>query len=184
MLAKEVMRWRDSFSAKYGSANISIYSPDNFSLEKLGNDLFGNGLFAEKKLILLYGLPDDTASTNKISAGLTGDIAVVLEKKRQDINPDCIVIFISYKPDKRKKLYKFLSSHVMKEQKFAPLTGKRLLAYVLETFSCLDESLATYVLQRVGTNLSRIHQEMDKLMTYAEVSGETISQAMIDLVVW
>ena len=132
LLAKEIKRRKESFADKYGKDNIKEYSPANFSLMEISNDLFESGLFAEKKLVIMYGIPDDTFAPHKISAGLTSELAVMLQKKRDHINPDTIVIFVAYTPDKRKKLCKFLTSHVAKHQECKKLKGKSLLKFVLD----------------------------------------------------
>ena len=109
LVEKEVRRWKSSFSSKYGKDNISIYTPHNFDVATIANDLFGSGLFAEKKLIIVYGIPDDGFSGHKLPAAQSSELGEILERKRSQINPDSIVMFVAYKPDKRKKLYKFLS---------------------------------------------------------------------------
>ncbi len=167
LLSNEIKRWKTLFAAKYGHDNIKEYASSNFSLADISNDLFGSGLFSEKKLIVMYGIPDDTFAPHKIPAGITSELAILMEKKRENINPDNIVIFVSYTPDKRKKLYKFLTAHVSKHQEFKKMKGKTLLKFVLqEAESLLSEETARFLIERVGTDTQRLIKELDKLRTY------------------
>ena len=75
----------------------------------------------------------------------------------------------------------------MKQQTFSPLSGKRLVAYLRSQFEQLDDSTAQYLIQRVGTNLSRLHSEMDKVLTYMEeemTGSQKVTTDLIDEVVW
>lgn len=82
-------------------------------------------MFATKKLIVIYGIPKDNTTSNKTNANKSNAIEEYLQKQWGNIPDNSIIIFVSYKPDKRTKGYKFLSKHTdIKEYK--PLQDKQL----------------------------------------------------------
>lgn len=185
LVEKEVRRWKDSFSSKYWKDNISVYTPHSFDVAAISNDLLGSGLFAEKKLVVIYGIPDDGFAGHKLLAAQTWALAELIEKKRSEVNPDSIVVFVSYKPDKRKKLYKFLSWNVTKHQDFPPMTWKRLVRIFAEQSDLLNDELAGYIVERVGSSFARLMTELAKLEAYAEYHNMTaLDKKTIDEIVY
>lgn len=185
LVEKEVQRWKKSFSAKYGTDNINSYSMSNFSVQAISSDLFESGLFAEKKLVILYWVPDDTFSWHKMPVALTVDLAEMLETKWDQISDDTIVIFIAYKPDKRKKLYKYLTWKVTKHQDFPPLKWKSLVSFLNWESELLDMDSSEIIVNKVWGSMSRLMSELDKLTVYCEVNWiKKIDSKVIEKVVF
>ena len=185
LVEKEVTRWKKSFSAKYGTDNIKTYSMSNFSLNAISSDLFESGLFSEKKLLILYGVPDDTFSGHKMPAAITNELAETLEHKRDQISDDAIVMFVAYKPDKRKKLYKFLTWNVTKHQDFQPLKWKGLVNFLNAESDLLTEQTAELIVKKVGSSMARLMSELDKLIVYCAVHDiSKVDEKIINKVVY
>ncbi len=68
LLWQELKKWKKSFAEKYGQQHIFSFSSDNFDIPVMIDTIFSGGLFVTKKLVIIFGVPGDKVSDNKISA--------------------------------------------------------------------------------------------------------------------
>ncbi len=148
-------------------------------------------LFSEKKLIIVSGVPADTDSDNKLSAKQIEEFSDAF-LARSGILPDTVLlVLISYKPDKRLKLYKFLKDNA-EIKEFKKLSAIQLKLFVKEYLWSLQmtDDVIEYFLMKVGKDLYRISGELEKLQLWAQVQQHDstieekiqIDQKIIDLV--
>jgi len=65
-----------------------------------------------KKLIIIFGIPKDTDSENKINEAKYTEFENKFMNSVENLSEDVILCFVSFTPDKRLKLYKFLAENV------------------------------------------------------------------------
>ncbi len=140
------------------------------------------GFFAQKSLIVAYGIPKDLTYWKE--AYTSSEIEDFLKKNIEHIPSDNILILVSYKPDKRTSGYKFFSKQTTLKQ-FSPLKTPALLQLIHEKSHWkLSSSDITYLLEIVWTDAWNIVQECKKLIAYADFhSKEKISREDIDHIV-
>lgn len=130
--------------------------------------IFGGGMFATKKLIVISGVPKDSTPSNKASAKQVERIESTLMEQWENIPADSIVVLISYKPDKRTKGYKFFSTKAQLKE-FKPLKEIELVNFVKQRLGELvTGDTATLIVATVGTSLFHLANECDKLQSYAD----------------
>lgn len=184
LLNQEISRRKSNFAEKFWSNGIFSFNSENFDLGQLKESIFGWGLFASKKLIIIHGIPTDSDTSNKISAETSEKLTEEIIAKEGQILADNIVVFVSYKPDKRGRFYKFLEQNT-KVKTFEKLSGIELKNFVKNELNwpTIDYSTIDYFLIKVGNDLYNIVNECKKLQTRCKAHKEsTISAPMIDLI--
>ena len=129
MLHTEIQKWKSAFLEKYGEHGLFVFKSNELDQETITNCIFSGGMFATKKLIIIYGVPRDNYAPNKVLASKVSPIEDILIKKWEQIPSESIVILISFKPDKRTKSYKFFSKNA-EIKVFNPLKGPQLTQFV------------------------------------------------------
>lgn len=169
----------DNFYLIYGPDKSAIYNELNILLNKLKiddvikydmttssvldviEDASTVGLFSTKKVIIL----EDCFF---LGANKTIEKQEELEKYIEKYNPDNYCIFLAYmeKVDTRKKIYKLLSKHKVIELK--KINEEYVHKYVEEQLKKEDYKLEDmdYFLQKVGSDLYNVKNELAKLMMY------------------
>ena len=179
LIRQEVAKRQSSFAEKYGADSIVTFSPEGFDLARVSYTLWGSGLFDTKKLIILTGIPSDTL--NPLRAADLEPLLDKITKSRQTIPQDHIVVFVSYKPDKRKKDYKFFSeTFTLKE--FKPLTDKSAANRIAQYLGDipLAEGVADTIVSKVGSDLYRLSSELDKLKIRQQIHPGTITAQTVE----
>jgi len=100
------------------------------------------------------------------------------------IPEETLLVFISAKPDKRLKFYKFLERNATLKE-FNQLKPKELKEFVISQLSgiFIPNDVVEYFTLKVGTDLYRIWFECEKLKIWCEAKKlSTISVEMIDKV--
>lgn len=157
--------------------DIVKYDMTNSNILDIVEDASTVGLFSPKKIIIL----EDCffLGTNK-----TIDQLEVLEKYIEKYNPSNYCIFLAYieKVDTRKKIYKLLSKHKVIELK--KVDKEYLKKYVEDIIAKEKYKMESidYFLDKVGTNISNVKNELDKLMMY-KLTDKEIQREDIDKVV-
>jgi DNA polymerase III delta subunit len=133
-------------------------------------------------MIIIKHVPVDTYA--KISSKLQEAFAESYIKQSNNISPDTIVIFVSYKPDKRLKLYKFLEKNAEHKIFKSPTESQRKASIQQRSGNITrDADALNYFLLQVGSDMYRLHSEVDKLLTRVQVHNKThITKADIDIV--
>lgn len=172
LIDKKIEKWKKVFKQKYQSSNIYIFWEWNFNLDNIKQALLWWWLFDDKKFIIIKWAPKD--SYTKINTSNLDSLNNFLQKNIENINKENVVVFISYKPDKRTKFYKFLSKNSdVKEHKL--FNEKKLLEYIEKTF-WVNNDLAKYILEKIGNNLFNIHNELEKILKI----NDKITKELID----
>ena len=162
LLDSQLEKWKKAFIEKYWVNNLYIFNEDNFVADQIANALSGWWLFDEKKFIIIKWFPKDSLS--KVPSSEYEKLEKFILEHIDNFSSENVVVFVSYKPDKRTKIYKFLSSHPRIELKeFKPLTEKKLLAYLTENFP-ISQQDANYLIEKVGTNLFLLVNEIKKIL--------------------
>ena len=167
-LHQEIQKWKSAFLQKYGEQGLFVFKSDDLDKATITNCIFSQGMFATKKLIIIYGVPRDNYQTNKALASKISPIEEMLIAKRDQIPTDSVVILVSYKPDKRTKGYKFFEKNA-EVKVFKELKGVQLTQFVEKKLgSLVDNKHANLIVSLVGNNLFNLANECDKLALYAQ----------------
>ncbi len=175
LIDNQLDKWKKAFLQKYGSNNFYSFWEWNFDFEKISSVLMGGWLFDEKKFIIIKWVPKDAFV--KVNSSEYSKLENFLLEHLDNISSENVICFVSYKPDKRTKLYKFLAKNKNIELKeFKLFTEKKLLEYIQKTFQ-VNESLASYVVEKLWTNLFNIHNELEKILkVYPQITKKYIDK--------
>jgi len=185
-LDKEVLRWKENFAQKFGKDAIFVFDNQNFDAERVLEAVFGGGLFSQKKFVIIYWLPIDTDSGNKLLLKQTEFFLDIFLEREGEIPEDVLLMFVSYQPDKRLKLYKFLQK-VAEIKIFSLLNSVQINLFIKEQLKDLqiDSTVVEYFLLKVWKDLYRVVHELEKLCLRCQVhSIPKITLEMIDQVVF
>lgn len=187
LLDKEILRRKENFLQKFWPDSVFQFGLDNLDVTQIKQAIYSSGLFTTKKLVLVSGLPLD--ATTKLSEENANQLTAFTEafvKAEGKIPEDTLLVFISNAPDKRFKLYKFLTKQATVKE-FVQMKGSQLESFVkteLQDFT-ISASTIQYFLTKVGSDLYRIRFECDKLKTRATLKEtKNIDEAMIDYIVF
>ena len=189
LLDKEISRRKQNFAEKFGKEAIFAFNNENFDLGHVKQAIFAGWLFVNKKLIIIKGIPTDSDASNKISAEASESLTNEIIDKKGEIPADSILMFVSYKPDKRGRLYKFLEKNATIKM-FEKLSGIELRNFVKNELKWLtiDYDTIDYFLAKVGDNLYNIINECDKLKTrfnwLVTRNASLVTDEIVDLVVF
>ena len=177
LLHQELKRRTDGFVQKYWTDTLFVYKTDNFSLESLRQSLYSWWLFVQKKMIVVYGFPLDGDTSNKLSSTIVQQFSDEFLEKKWIISWDTILIFVSYKPDKRTKFYTFLKKELGPNgiKEFSPLKNPELKQFVrqkTENLGWTDKTLDSF-LTKTGAWLFHIQNELDKLSLYSSLNNDS-----------
>lgn len=187
LLDKEILRRKQNFAEKFWKDSIFAFTNENFDLGQVKQSIFAGWLFVSKKLVIINGLPTDTDTSNKIWAEASESLTNEIIEREGKIPDDTILMFVSYKPDKRGKLYKFLEKNATIKE-FKKLSNIELKNFVKNELSWLtiDYDTIEYFLVKVGDDLYRITNECNKLKIWMKWKPDlsAITIKTIDLIVF
>jgi len=186
LLDQELKRWMANFVQKFGSESVFFFSNQNFDTSKALEVIFGWWLFSDKKLIVISGLPHDTDSDNKLWSSQISDFCDVFMDRANQIPDNVLLLFVSHKPDKRLKFYKFLQSFV-EIKTFKNLSWVQYNLFIKDQLDdvLMSDDVIDYFLMKVWKDLFRIVSEIDKLKYYLVLNNiSKIDQKIIDFVVY
>lgn len=109
-----------------------------------------------------------------------------LMAKEGKIPEESMLVFVSSKPDKRLKLYKFLERNAMVKS-YDQYKEAQLKDFVISQLPgiYIPNDVVEYFLFKVGADLYRLRFECEKLKTRCEVKQiKTVDQLLIDKVVF
>ncbi len=99
------------------------------------------------------------------------------------LNTDTLVIFVSYKPDRRTKHFKWLLKELSSKnaQEFSPFKIPELKSFIREQLNPLQigDQLLDYFIALIGEDLYRISAEIEKLKSL-NLANKQLTQEMID----
>lgn len=171
---KKLSKRKKAFAEKYNILNVYDFGEWNFDLQQIQQTLLWGWLFDDKKLIIIRWIPKD--SFTKISSSLVDKTFDFVEKNIDNFDDENVIVFVSYKPDKRTKAYKFLSKHAkVKIEEYNLLNEKKLADHLQKEFS-INYDLAIYIISKVWTNLFNLHNELSKILKISD----KITKELID----
>lgn len=150
--------------------DIVNYNLDNDTLDTIINDADTISLFSSKKAIIV----DNATIFKSNSMDLT-----LLEKYVTNPNLDTLLIFIVHdeKIDERKKITKLFRTKC----NVVELNDTNIFPIVKDMFNgySIDSNTINYFIERVGSDLMMLENEVDKIKTYKD--DKNISKDDIDL---
>lgn len=187
LLDKELLRRKEGFAQKFGSDAIFSFDFENLDVGMIKQAVYGGGLFVTKKMIVISGIPYE--GTHRPSAEQQDQVekfADDLMAKEGKIPEESMLVFVSSKPDKRLKLYKFLERNAMVKS-FDQYKESQLKDFIISQLPgvYIPNDVVEYFLFKVGADLYRLRFECEKLKTRCEVKNiKTADQALIDKIVF
>lgn len=180
-LRQELQRWKSNFLEKYGQDTLFQFSHQNWDLAQIKQALYAGGLFVSKKMVILEGVPKDSADDNALSTDKIEKFFEDFQQNAQFLSPDTVVILVSNKPDKRTKPFKRFSENVQLKV-FDPYKEAQLKAFIVEHLQPLqiDEESVSYFLLKVGNDLYRLAHETEKLKFWLPKRTVQIAKEHID----
>ena len=156
-----------------------------FNPSEIMQILCSGGLFSEEKLIIVYEVPGQTTSPKG-----TADIESLLMTQWEMLHSDYFIIFVSYKPDKRKKAYKFFSEHC-EVKIFNPMDMRSIPKFLTQEFNEYNQTTQTinkehinHIVELVGNEGRRLSSEVRKLCDSLNSDDQKIlNKHLIDTVI-
>lgn len=184
LLDKELLRRKNNFAEKFWAESVFSFTNENFDVRRVAEAIYWWGLFTTKKLIIVSWIPTDTTTDNKISLEKSESFILDFIKKEGKIPEESLLVFVSYKPDKRAKLSKFLEANT-EVKVFWRMRAPQLKKYIgeeLSPYTITPEAMEKFLL-KVGDDMYRVINEIEKLKwRCGEKHIQKVDEAMIDLV--
>ena len=178
-LRQDLQKWKSSFVEKYWSDSLFVFNSENWDNGVVNQALYAWGLFVQKKLIIIEGVPKDLAQDWGIPQDKIDKFFTDFEANQQFLTDDTIIVFFSYKPDKRTRMFKWLSENVQVKE-YPLYKDSQLKTFIkenLKPLSISDEAV-DYFLEKIGTDMFRISNEIEKLKFV--VKEWSVTNEMID----
>ena len=163
-LRQDLQKWKISFVEKYWSDSLFVFNSENWDNGVVNQALYAWWLFVQKKLIIIEGVPKDLAQDWWIPQDRIDKFFADFEANQQYLTDDTIVVFFSYKPDKRTRMYKWLSENVQVKE-YPMYKESQLKVFIKECLHPLTIPSETldYLLEKVWTDMFRLSSEIEKL---------------------
>lgn len=187
LLDKELFRRKESFALKFGQESIFAFDFENLDMGMVKQAVYGGGLFVTKKMVILQGIPYE--GTSKPSAELQDQVEKFVDDliaKEGKIPEETLLVFVSTKPDKRLKFYKFLERNAVVKE-FKQYKDSELKDFIISQLPgiYIPTDVVEYLLVKVGTDLYRLWFECEKLKIRCEEKKMTkIDHALVDKIVY
>jgi DNA polymerase III delta subunit len=127
--------------------------------------IYAGGLFVSKKMIIIQGIPyEGTTKASKDQQEQVELFAEELIKKEGKIPEEALLVFVSSKPDKRLRLYKFLERNATLKE-FSRYKESQLKDFIISQLPgiYIPSDVVEYMLAKVGSDLYRLWFECEKL---------------------
>ena len=186
LVDKELERWTYNFSQKFWKDSIFTFNSENRDNWSITQNIFGWGLFSTKKLIILRWIPTSAERQSWFDSDSLNDFIDKFTKSIDSISSDNLIVFLSYNPDKRWRLYKFLEKNAQTKEfkKMWWIELKNLIRNELWEIK-IPENMMTYFIDKVWNDPYRITSEIDKLHEYCKIHNITnIDEKLIDEIVF
>lgn len=186
LVDKELERWTLNFSQKFWKDSIFSFNSENRDNWSITQNIFWWGLFSTKKLIILRGIPASAERQTWFDSDSLNNFIDKFTKSIDSISPDNLIVFLSYNPDKRWRLYKFLekNAQIKEFKKMWWIDLKNLIRNELWEIK-IPENMMTYFIDKVWNDPYRITSEIDKLHEYCKIHNITnIDEKLIDEIVF
>ncbi len=188
LLTKELNRRQQWFIKKFWESWISVYDNENFDKDQIVQDLSEWSIFDDKKMIIFKWYPADTLSDNKLLSWQIDFLDSLFEKF--DTNTDNLIVFVSFKPDKRKKWFKLITK-IAEKKEFKKMKGSDLenfvkdIVWVLPDWkSILTNDLVKLLIKKVWQNTGRLYFESLKIKNICLLKNKSATEKLINNVVF
>lgn len=118
----------------------------------------------------------------------TAELEEAIMNQWEMLHPDYFIIFVSYKPDKRKKAYKFFEQHC-ESKTFSPMDMRSIPKFLTQEFdeyntthNTLNRDHIDHIVELVGTDGRRLSSEVKKLCDSIN-SGSQLTEELINSIV-
>lgn len=186
LVDKELERWTLNFSQKFWKDSIFSFNSENRDNWSITQNIFWWGLFSTKKLIILRGIPASAERQTWFDSDSLNSFIDKFTKSIDSISPDNLIVFLSYNPDKRWRLYKFLekNAQIKEFKKMGWIELKNLIRNELWEIK-ISENIMSYFIEKVWNDPYRITSEVDKLHEYCKIHNiSNIDEKIIDEIVF
>lgn len=182
LLHKELQKRKEGFLLKHGPDTVLSMNLGQHTTTEIIQGICSNGLFSDNKLIIVYGIPWETTSPWG-----TTDLEEQIIKYWNNLNEDYFYIFISPKPDKRKKAFKFFSEHCeiktfskMDMRTLPKFIHEEIKRHLNETYQWIniDKDIATQIISIVWDDWRNLAHECEKLAIAINM-WQTISSELL-----
>lgn len=167
-LLREKTRWITEFSKKFGDENVSRVDASTTSIRTLLDEVSVLPFLAEKRLIVIDGVPKCSKED--------------IELLEKCVHPSALVLFVDAKPDKRSGGVKELLKQA-KVKTFDPPKGPVLQtwmrAFAKEQGITIDPTALQTLIEYTGDDQSMLAREIEKLASYHP--GQTVTRDDVEL---
>ncbi len=172
LLDQELNRWTSNFSQKFWKNSVSVYHNENWNDWEVKQSIFGGGLFSDKKLTVIDWIPLWTDRFGSFRVSQVEEFIEDFIKRKGKILPDNLIIFVSSKPDKRSRMYKFLKENANLKT-FDLLKDYEIKSYIKKELWALsiDDDVLSALIQKIWWELYRVNAEIRKLKMYCEYNS-------------
>lgn len=167
----------ENYQAKHKSGLDFVVFKEDLDWQKIKQKIEAVSMFDEKKLIVIE---------NAFSSSLEPDIVIDYCKKHKMIEEKEVVMVFWHEgvPDKRGKLYKFLTKKPIMSQEFKVLAGFYLENWIKKEVTQhggqIESAAVKKLAWQVGSDLWQMTSEINKLIAYT--SGSISAKAVDELV--
>lgn len=182
LLDQELKRWKDWFTTKRWKENILSFDSENFDSNKVIQAVFANSLFSSESFVIIKGLPIDNSEWHKLKVWEVEAFVNEFLNRKWNISQWCRLIFVSYKPDKRNKLFKFLKDNatIKTFDNYNTSQLSNFIKDILEPIKISSDN-TKFLIASIGNELYRVNSELDKIKTYCSSKGITnVDEKMIE----
>ena len=182
LVDKELERWVSNFSQKFWKDSIFVFNNENWDEWAINQNMFWGWLFSSRKLIILRWVPVSAEKQNWFDTNSLNNFIDKFTTKSELIPKDNLVVFLSYNPDKRWRLYKFLLSNTQVKE-FKKAWSVEIKNYIKNLIWGINisEKTMSYFIEKVWTDMYRIDSEIDKIIEYCHIHNiQTIDENIVD----
>jgi hypothetical protein len=168
LLNQELNKRKKSFLSKYWESGLFEWKWEEQMLWDLQNAMLWWWFLATKKLIIIHGIPKDSISSYTLPASIINKFSPWLQKHRDQIPDDHVLVLVTRKPDKRTSDRKHFSK-ICTLKEFKPLSTNQRLAYAKQHLWTLlnNEQYDTFV-HSAWSSLGVLSHEVQKIQLYTE----------------
>lgn len=160
-LNEKLRFWKKEFEKKHSETNIEQFDDvSQKDIPSIINAIESQPFLADKRMIIIRDVPQSAEKKKKL------ELDQLQKSLEESIPESSFVVFVSAKPDKRGRFYKFLKKKA-EIKEFAVLKGAQLRTWIVQRAEQLGKSLdpqaAELLMYSCAEDNGRIAGELDKL---------------------
>ncbi|MDW7740371.1 MAG: DNA polymerase III subunit delta [Bacillota bacterium] len=184
----------DSFLGQDNAYGKEVIEGAGCKLEDLLTRANETGIFASRNLLVIDNPPFLVSSGRKDESTASEKEADPSEEPSWDLlnnfveqfkagSQDSIVVFLAVKPDKRRRLYKYIDTNGLAVE-CEPLKGEALTSWINNKVQLIGKQIERPALERLllagNQNLYNISNELEKYCTYLDEEEQVITAEIVD----